>query len=75
MKSEGAVTEFINLCGLNYKGCSSCFACKHKNNRYIGKCSMVDNLTITLEKIINSDALIIGSPIYIGDITSLTRAF
>jgi len=37
--SKGAETELIQLYDLNYKGCTSCFACKIKNGKSYGKCA------------------------------------
>ena len=62
--SVGAETEYINLVDLNYKGCMSCFSCKRKGTNLQGLCAWKDELRPVLEKIINSDAVIIGSPIY-----------
>ncbi|MDR2884062.1 MAG: flavodoxin family protein [Deferribacteraceae bacterium] len=66
---EGVETELINLYGLNYKGCTSCFACKLKKGVH-GKCAMKDDLSPVLEKIIAADAVIFGSPIYLMNLTS-----
>jgi multimeric flavodoxin WrbA len=73
--SVGAETEIIPLYKMNYKGCSSCFACKRKNSQFVGHCAMRDDLSAVLEKTIISDVLILGSPIYLGDITSEMRSF
>lgn len=73
--SVGAKAEFINLYDLNYKGCSSCFACKKKGSKYIGRCAMKDDLTPVLTKTSSCDTLILGSPIYLGDITGEMRSF
>ena len=73
--STGAETELIHLVDLQYKGCISCFACKLKGTKYIRSCAMRDDLTPILEKAMNSDAIILGSPIYLGDVTALMRAF
>lgn len=73
-KSEGAETEIIHLIDLNYQGCTSCFACKRKGTKFIGSCARNDDLTPVLEKVMQSDAVILGSPIYLGDVTSLMRA-
>ena len=73
--SVGAETEIVPLYKLNYKGCSSCFACKRKNSPFVGHCAMRDDLSPVLEKVITSDVLILGSPIYLGDITSEMRSF
>lgn len=74
-KSIGAQTEFIHLNDLNFKGCTSCFACKRKNSKHIGHCAMKDDLTNVLEKILECDVLLLGSPIYFGNITGEMRSF
>ncbi len=67
--SVGAETEYINLFDLNYTGCRSCMACKRKGADRC-KCYWKDDLSPVLDSIFSADALIIGSPIYLGDITS-----
>ncbi|TGE31363.1 flavodoxin family protein [Desulfosporosinus sp. Sb-LF] len=74
-KSVGAQTEVIHLYDLNFKGCISCFACKRKNSKHAGHCAMKDDLTSVLDKILESDVLLLGSPIYFGNITGLMRSF
>lgn len=73
--SEGAETKIIHLYDLNFKGCTSCFACKLKNGKSYGKCAMKDELTPVLEKLKNADAVILGSPIYLGNLTGEMRSF
>ena len=73
--SEGAETELIHLYDLNYKGCISCFACKLKDGKSYGKCAMNDELTPVLEKLKDADAVILGSPIYLGNSTGEMRSF
>lgn len=70
-----AETKIIHLYDLNFKGCTSCFACKRKNSKWVGDCAMKDDLTDVLEEIITSDVLLLGSPIYLGDITGEMRSF
>jgi len=74
-KSAGAQTELVNLYDLNYKGCRSCFACKVKGSKNLGHCAINDELKPVLEKIDSCDGLILGSPIYFGDISAMMRAF
>ncbi len=74
-KSVGADTELIHLYALNFKGCTSCFACKLKNGKYIGHCAMKDDLSSVLEKILECDVLLLGSPIYLGNITGEMHSF
>lgn len=74
-KSVGAETEMINLYNLNYKGCISCFACKRKDSKFVGHCAVRDDLTEVLEKVITSDVLLLGSPIYLGNVTGEMSSF
>jgi multimeric flavodoxin WrbA len=73
--SEGAETEIIHLYDLNFKGCTSCFACKLKEGKSYGKCAMHDDLTLVLERLKEVDAVILGSPIYLGNSTGEMRSF
>ena len=74
-RSEGAETELIHLYELDYKGCNSCFACKTRNGKSYGRCAVKDKLTSVLGKIEESDAIILGSPIYLGTVTGEMRSF
>lgn len=73
--SEGAETELIHLYDLNYKGCISCFACKLKDGKSYGHCVVNDDLKPIFKKIEEADAIILGSPIYLGSITGELRSF
>ena len=68
-ESVGAETEYINLFDLSYTGCRSCMACKRKGAERC-KCFWKDDLSPLIDRIFAADALIIGSPVYLGDITS-----
>jgi multimeric flavodoxin WrbA len=72
-KSRGAEVELINLYDVNYKGCISCFACKLKG-KTVDQCVIKDGLFPILKKIRESDAFILGSPIYFGCVTGLMRS-
>ena len=74
-KSQGAETELIHLYNYNYKGCVSCFACKLKGGKSYGHCAVKDDLAPILKKVEYADAIIIGSPIYFGDVTGEVRSF
>ena len=73
--SEGAEVELIHLYDFNFKGCTSCFSCKLKGGKSYGKCAMKDELTPVLEKLKDVDAVILGSPIYLGNSTGEMRSF
>ncbi len=72
--STGADTRLVHLYDLDFKGCSSCFACKrHENNAAV--CVIKDDLRPLLIEVMASDVLIVGSPVYFGDLTACARAF
>ncbi len=73
--SQGAETELIHLYDLKYKGCISCFACKKKNGVSYGKCAVKDALKPIFEKVETADAVIFGSPIYLGTVTGEMQSF
>ena len=73
--SKGAATQLIQLYDLDYKGCISCFACKKRGGQSIGQCAVKDDLQPIFAEIRESDALLIGSPIYFGDVTGAVRSF
>ena len=67
--SQGAATELIHLYDLDYKGCVSCFACKERGGKSYGACVIKDVLKPIFKDIEECDAIIFGSPIYLGSIT------
>lgn len=64
----------VRLYDLDYKGCMSCMACKIKG-RASNVCKYKDALTPVLEEISQADGLVLGSPIYFGDVTGQMRTF
>ena len=75
-KSVGSDMEVktIRLYDLDYKGCMSCMACKLKG-KASNICRFKDALTPVLENIAHADGLVLGSPIYFGEVTGQMRAF
>ncbi len=73
--SAGAETKLIHLYDLDFKGCTSCFSCKRKGNTTAGLCAMRDDLREILAEVLASDVLILGAPIYFGDVTGEMRSF
>lgn len=74
-QEAGAEVELIHLTSLNYKGCVSCMACKRTGNKCGGLCIQKDDLRPVLEKILEADALVVGSPIYWHNTTGMFRNF
>lgn len=73
--AQGAETELIHLYDLSYKGCISCFACKQKGGKSYGKCILKDDLTPVFQSIEQADAVLLGSPIYLGRVTGEMASF
>ncbi len=72
--SVGAQTELIHLYDLNYRGCVSCFGCKRKG-AIPCRCHLNDDLRPVLERVLEADVLLLGSPIYFGGVTGQMRCF
>ena len=79
--AEGAMSvgneievKTVRLYNLDYKGCMSCMACKIKG-KASNVCKFKDALIPILEEIAQADGLVLGSPIYFGQITGQMQAF
>ncbi|MBW1782562.1 MAG: flavodoxin family protein [Deltaproteobacteria bacterium] len=72
LSQEGIETECIQLAGEKLQGCIACYKCfKNKDQ----KCSVdSDNLNTYLSKMIQSDGILLGSPVYFTDVTPGIKA-
>ena len=68
-----AEIESVNLYDVPFNGCKSCFACKKINGRHYGKCVYKDDFKPILEEIVRADGVILGSPVYFGDVSGVMR--
>ena len=73
--SKGAETELIHLYDLNFSGCISCFSCKKHSRKKDGVCSIKDDLSGILDRVRETDALLVGTPVYWHAESAATRAF
>jgi len=67
---SGAETIIYNINQLNIRGCQGCLKCQTKE----GKCVQQDDMTGIYDEIYNADAIVIGSPVYMAQVTSQTKA-
>ena len=72
---SGAECEMIHLYDYSFKGCVSCFACKVKNAKTNGLCAYRDELRPILERALQCDVIIAGSPVYFSYTTGMFRSF
>ena len=72
-EEAGATVQKFDLYKLErFTGCISCFGCKREKNK--GRCICKDALTPVLDAIREADALVIGSPNYLSELTASFRA-
>ena len=72
LEKEGIETERIQLGNKLVHGCTACGKCKENQN---GKCHIRnDHLNYCIEKMIEADGIIIGSPVYFADVTTEVKA-
>ena len=71
----GADVEYIDLYSHDFKGCMSCFACHLKKNLENPLCYWRDDLKEILKTCLKADAIVLGTPIYYGSISSSAQAF
>lgn len=69
-KNDDIEVEKIYLSDYAFKGCIGCEGC-----RETFKCVIKDEMDKIYEKLDESDAIILGSPTYFYNVTSLTKAF
>ncbi len=74
-ESKGQEAEYMDLYDLSFSGCRSCLACKRKGIAEPCKCYWKDELAPVLEKILASDRLITGTPIYYSEPSGGFRCF
>ena len=73
--AQGAETKLVHLYDLDYQGCISCFACKEKDGPSYGRCVVKDDLLPLFKEIELADAVVFGSPIYLGNIAGQMQSF
>ena len=72
IKAKGIKTEVVQLGGSNIHGCRACYACIRKKD---GRCTHDDDMANEcIAKMVEADAIILGSPTYFADLTPETKA-
>lgn len=67
-KAEGAEVELYSVAGKNLQPCDGCWACLKS-----GKCGIDDDMDALLDKILEADGLIFGTPIYFWGMTAQAK--
>ena len=72
LEREGIQTELIQLAGETLPGCGACYICRERKDQ---RCSIeTDPLNDWIARAFAADGLLLGSPVYFGDITANTKA-
>ncbi len=72
LEQEGIETELIQLAGQQIHGCMACGTCGKIKNK---ECKIVnDNVNLYIQKMIEADGIILGSPTYFSMMSSEMKA-
>jgi len=72
LEREGFETELVQLSGMRINACLACYRCFENKNQH---CSIEDDeLNPCIDKMLNAKGIILASPTYIGDVTSMMKA-
>ncbi|MDD1767869.1 MAG: flavodoxin family protein [Methanomassiliicoccales archaeon] len=70
---ENIETELVQFGSEGIEDCTACLACvKNKDMKCIIES---DNVNVYIEKMIEADGVILGSPVYFGNVTGQMKAF
>ena len=64
-RQTGADVTFVDCCDLEIKYCRACTTCYAK-----GECIHDDDMPALYEKMLDSDGIVLGSPVYINSVTA-----
>jgi multimeric flavodoxin WrbA len=70
-KEQGAETQVWNFNDLDIKPCQSCYGCKRGDLR----CVINDDMQKLYDALEHVDALVLGSPIYMGQMSAQAKIF
>lgn len=67
----GAETKIFNLNELSIRGCQACYKCQTPE----GRCVQTDGMAPLYDEIFSADAVVIGTPVFMFQITGQTKTF
>jgi multimeric flavodoxin WrbA len=72
LEKEGIGTELVQLSGKTLRGCIACYRCFENKDK---RCSVKDDFANEcIEKMIEADGIVLGSPTYFSDVTAEMKA-
>lgn len=70
-EEKGALVTSYDLNKMDYRGCQGCYGCKKGKDR----CVLKDDLSEVLNKIYETDILVISTPVYFWDLPGQLKLF
>ncbi|MDR3640296.1 MAG: flavodoxin family protein [Humidesulfovibrio sp.] len=67
LEAEGFETELVQLGPKGLQGCIACYKCFEKKDR---RCVIEDDMNGYIEKMLEADAILLGSPTYFADVST-----
>ena len=74
-REQGALAEKIHLTDTRIEFCTNCRTCAGQADRERGTCPLSDDMAGILDKIEQSDALVLASPMNFGTVTAIMKRF
>lgn len=72
LEQEGFETELVQLSVMKINACLACYRCAEIKNKH---CSIEDDdVNPCIDKMLAADGILLASPTYIGDVTSMMKA-
>ena len=72
LAAAGHGTDYVQVGGTRIRGCTACGACGRMKNK---RCVIEDDVfNLAFAKMLEADAILIGSPVYFADVTAETKA-
>ena len=72
LKKEGIETEVYQLAGKKIHGCRGCYQCYINQDK---QCVMKDDIANEcIEKMMNAEGIVLGSPVYVADVSPELKA-
>lgn len=69
-EAAGAKTHYVHLAALKFGDCTACMSCRKQP-----ACVQPDDMSKTVQDIFHADAIVLGSPIYMWQVTGLAKLF
>lgn len=78
--AKGADTKIYNLAKMNIGFCLGCEQCRNIGskrllNQWAARCVQKDDMSLLYDEMRSADAIVIGTPIYMGEMTGQLKTF